>query len=80
MDDFDEEYLRLIELLASVKEVNVSLRQSVFENAVTCDGLIHDCSFRGAEFSCCKSFKPVFNERGFCYSFNPRFFATPNNE
>lgn len=80
MDDFAEEYLSLIELLTSVSEANVSLRQAVFEFAITCEELIHDCKFRDVEISCCKFFKPVFNERGFCYSFNPRFVATPNDE
>jgi acid-sensing ion channel, other len=87
-DDNHEEYLKLIETLTSetVSEEyqkdngKSTLRQIMFNLGMLCEDLIYDCNFRGNDISCCSFFKPVYTERGFCFSFNARYIGAANNE
>lgn len=57
-----------------------TLRQLVFQVAMKCDDLFYACKYRGEEISCWDYFTPVYSERGFCYSFNARYYGTADEE
>jgi acid-sensing ion channel, other len=85
-DDSKDQYLQLIETLKSeiISEEyernngQSSLREVVFNIAIKCEELFNDCKFRGNDIPCCNIFKPIYSERGFCFSFNAQYFG--NNE
>jgi acid-sensing ion channel, other len=87
-DDSSDEYLKHIEMLmsqtisAEYEKDNgqTTLRQVVFNLAISCEDLLYDCTFRGYEIPCCNYFQPVYNERGFCYAFNARYIGAAINE
>lgn len=89
--DYDisiDEYLEQINILMSPSVSDehqkdhgqTTLRQVVFNLAVTCEDFLNGCTFRGHSIPCCSYFKPVYSERGFCYSFNARYVGAANNE
>lgn len=52
-----------------------SLRKWVFRVAIEPDDVFNFCKFRGEEKNCEEIFLPIYSERGFCYSFNPRYYG-----
>lgn len=87
-DDDNNEYLKLIETLTSETvsgeyerdNGQSTLRQVVFRLAILCEDLLYDCKFLDADIPCCDFFKPVYSERGFCYSFNSWFTGSASGE
>ena len=57
-----------------------NLRAHAFHLALSCADVFHSCSFKNKSVECCNDFLPVFSENGFCYSFNARFYGTPQDE
>lgn len=73
-----EEVFNLKEKLGNEKKT--TLRQLVFNVAMSCENLFYDCKFRGESISCCEYFKPIYTERGFCYAFNSRYVGAVGEE
>lgn len=64
-------------------ELDVSkhnLRQLAFKVAIKCEELLEICKYKDEEISCCDFFYPLYSEHGFCYSFNTRYYGTPEEE
>lgn len=55
-------------------------RSLAFQLAVSCNNLFLACKFKSKIIDCCKMFHPVVSEKGFCFSFNSRFYSTVNAE
>ncbi|XP_052567592.1 sodium channel protein Nach [Culex pipiens pallens] len=53
--------------------VGRDLRKLVFKMAVRCNATFGYCRYKDEPIDCCGSFKPVYSEHGFCYSFNSRY-------
>jgi acid-sensing ion channel, other len=87
-DDNSDDYSQHIEILMSSAihdeyekdNGQTTLRQVVFNLAISCEEFLYDCTFRGFKISCCHHFQPVYNERGFCYAFNARYVGAASNE
>lgn len=62
------------------KELKLPLRHLAFKVAMKCEDLFHACKFRGDSISCCEVFKPIYSERGFCFSFNARYIGAVDAE
>jgi acid-sensing ion channel, other len=58
----------------------LSLREMAFKLAMKCEDLLSVCSFRGDPIHCCDYFDTIYSEHGFCFSFNPRFIGSPDDE
>jgi hypothetical protein len=51
-----------------------TLRKWAFSVAADVDEIFENpCKFRAVEEKCGEIFQTVYSERGFCYSFNPRY-------
>lgn len=61
-----------------IKKYN--LRQLAFKVAIKCEDLLEICKYKDEEISCCDYFYPLYSEHGFCYSFNTRYYGTPDEE
>lgn len=61
-------------------EKKTTLRQLVFKVAMSCETLFYNCMFSGERIPCCDYFKPIYTERGFCYSFNSRYIGEVDAE
>ncbi len=57
-----------------------NLRQLAFQNGIKCDELFEICKYKDEEITCCEYFMPLYSEHGLCYSFNSRYYSTPDNE
>jgi hypothetical protein len=87
-DDSSNGYANHIELLMSPAisdeydkdNGQTTLREVVFNLALSCEEVVYGCSFRGFKFPCCNHFQPVYSEQGFCYSFNARYIGAAINE
>lgn len=55
-------------------------RALAFKLAKSCDKLFKSCRFKGEIVDCSKAFRPIFSEKGFCYSFNSRVYGKINAE
>lgn len=78
----DLEYQKALKIDPNIKQSlrEVSLREMAFKLALRCDDFFTDCTYRGSPIPCCEYFENLYSERGFCFSFNPRYIATPNKE
>lgn len=72
------ETLHNISQKEDVKDKN--LRQLAFKVGIKCDELLEFCKYKDEEITCCEYFKPLMSEHGLCYSFNSRYYSTPDNE
>lgn len=52
-----------------------SLRKWAFRVAIDVDDVFKQCKFREEVKSCNEIFHPVYTERGFCFSFNSRYYG-----
>lgn len=59
---------------------NKNLRQLAFKVGIKCDELLEICKYKDEEITCCEYFMPLYSEHGLCYSFNSRYYSTPDNE
>lgn len=57
-----------------------NLRQLAFQVGIKCDELLEICKYKDEEITCCEYFMPLYSEHGLCYSFNSRYYSTPENE
>lgn len=57
-----------------------NLRQLAFKVAIKCEELLEICKYKDDEISCCDYFYPLYSEHGLCYSFNTRYYGTPEEE
>lgn len=57
-----------------------NLRQLAFKVGIKCDELFEICKYKDEEITCCEYFMPLYSEQGLCYSFNSRYYSTPDNE
>lgn len=80
-ETIDEAYKVFKDTTANLDNTRkLTLRQFAFKLAKTCEELFVACKFRGDIMACCPSFKPVYSERGFCYSFNARYYGMEDDE
>lgn len=67
--------------IAEIKKLPVDdLRALVFDLALSCAEIFNSCRFKNKSIECCDKFKPIYTEKGFCYSFNSRVYGTPLEE
>ena len=59
---------------------NNDLRSLAFQLVQSCSEVFETCTFKGKVIDCCSAFLPLFSEHGFCFTFNSKVFATPNEE
>lgn len=59
---------------------NYNLRQLAFKVGIKCEELLEICHYKDEEISCCEYFYPLYSEHGLCYSFNARYFGSPEEE
>lgn len=57
-----------------------NLRQLAFKVSVKCEELLEICKYKDEEISCCDYFSPIYSEHGMCFSFNTRYYGTPQEE
>jgi acid-sensing ion channel, other len=57
-----------------------SLRQLTFKFGIACEELLELCKYKDEDVPCCDYFMPLYTEHGFCYSFNSRYYGTPEGE
>jgi acid-sensing ion channel, other len=57
-----------------------TLREMVFKLAMKCEDLFSICTYRGESVPCCDFFEQLYSERGFCFSFNPRYIGVSDEE
>lgn len=57
-----------------------NLREMAFKLGIKCEQFMSYCTYRGDYVPCCEFFEMVYSERGFCYSFNPRYIGLPDEE
>lgn len=70
--------LKNISQKENVRDKN--LRQLAFQVGIKCDELLEICKYKDEEITCCEYFMPLYSEHGLCYSFNSRYYSTPDNE
>lgn len=56
------------------------LRQLAFKVGIKCEELLEICRYKDEEISCCEYFFPLYSEHGLCYSFNARYYGSPEEE
>lgn len=52
-----------------------SLRKWAFMVAINVDEVFTQCKFREEIKNCSEIFRPIYSERGFCFSFNSRYYG-----
>ena len=57
-----------------------NLRHLAYKVGIKCEDLLEICKYKDEEISCCDYFNPIYSEHGFCYSFNARYYGTPEEE
>lgn len=77
LDGTHEAVLNMSNELAT-KQFN--LRKLAFEVGVKCEELLEICRYKDEEISCCEYFFPLYSEHGLCYSFNARYYGSPEEE
>lgn len=56
------------------------LRKTAFETAIDCESLMNNCTKGVETFECCKYFKPVYSEHGFCFASNTLYYDNAESE
>lgn len=79
-ENFDITYETFMNTTEKIDIKKTTLRQLIFKVAIKCEELFYVCKYRDEEVSCCEIFSTVYTERGFCYSFNARYVAAPDEE
>lgn len=57
-----------------------NLRQLAFKVGIKCEELLEICRYKDEVIPCCEYFQPLYSEHGLCYSFNARYYGTPEEE
>lgn len=66
---------------AAIDKLSVrDLRRLAFKLALSCEDVFSSCRFKNKSMNCCEEFRPIYSERGFCYSFNSKYFGTLSDE
>jgi acid-sensing ion channel, other len=80
-DTFGKAYEAVLNITSSPDAKTMeSLRQLTFKYGIACEDLLEICKYKDEEISCCDYFLPLYTEHGFCYSFNTRYYGTPEEE
>lgn len=73
-------YESLLNMSNELDMTKYNLRQLAFKVGIKCEELLEICKYKDEEISCCDYFYPLYSEHGFCYSFNARYYGTPEEE
>lgn len=52
-----------------------TLRKWAFSTAIDVDDVFMECKFREKNTTCADILQPIYSERGFCFSFNSRYYG-----
>lgn len=80
-DTFGKAYEAVLNMSSGSESKTIqSLRQLTFKYGIACEDLLELCKYKDEDIQCCDYFMPIYTEHGFCYSFNSRYYGTPEEE
>lgn len=79
-ETFDSIQEAILNMSAELDSSKHNLRQLAFKVVISCEELLEFCKYKDEEIACCDYFSPLLSEHGLCYSFNTRYYGTPEEE
>lgn len=79
-DTLGNTYEAVLNISGDLDLMKYNLRQLAFKVGVKCEELLEICKYKDDTIPCCEYFNPLYSEHGLCYSFNARYYGTPEDE